>query len=139
SPNPGLPHGSRYSPSPSSHRTRCDVQPWRRRGNAMKATEYVEVMQSVAIAVAAGLTLFCGCGTAPRDFVTDAIGTGRPTSIIGGVIAGDGFKNVGEVVVRGSDADEWIPFCSGTLISKTVFLSAGHCVLLPRQIFGASV
>jgi hypothetical protein len=42
-----------------------------------------------------------------------------------GELDGDGHPYVGIVVIEDSNGDKWS--CSGTLLSDTVFLTAGHC------------
>src|SRR5438105_8975182 len=104
----------------------------------MKSRKLIKLIQSVGLAAAA-LLPFYGCGTG-RDEPSLSAGSNVHTSaIIGGVIAGNGFTNVGDVVVRTSDTDPWFSFCSGTLIAPNVFLSAGHCAFFASAIFGDSV
>jgi hypothetical protein len=56
-------------------------------------------------------------------------------AIVGGAEDGDGHPNVGALVATFPDGD--FPACSGTLISPTVFLTAGHCIAF-TQSFGAT-
>lgn len=53
-----------------------------------------------------------------------------PRFIIGGELTGSSFGNVGAVLYDfggdGVDADDW--YCTGSLISTTVFLTAAHCL-----------
>jgi hypothetical protein len=56
-------------------------------------------------------------------------------AIVGGAEDVDGHPNVGALVARFPDGD--FPACSGTLISPTVFLTAGHCIAF-TQSFGAT-
>jgi hypothetical protein len=53
-------------------------------------------------------------------------------AIVGGVPDGDGHPNVGALVATFPDGD--FPACSGTLISPTVFLTAGHCIAFTQSI-----
>ena len=79
------------------------------------------------LALAAGL-LALGC----VDPVTGppVVATAAPNFIIGGTPTGSAFGNVGAVMYDFAgdrlDADDW--FCTGTLISPTVFLTAAHCL-----------
>ena len=56
-------------------------------------------------------------------------------AIVGGAEDGGGHPNVGALVATFPDGD--VPACSGTLISPTVFLTAGHCIAF-TQSFGAT-
>jgi hypothetical protein len=57
-------------------------------------------------------------------------------AITDGSADGNGHPNVGALVANFADGSSF-PICSGTLISPTVFLTAGHCVFFSRQ-FGAT-
>ena len=71
-------------------------------------------MRHKALAAAAAALLLIGLGAAPAGAVTD------------GVPDGDGHPNVGLMVAQTEEGDPlWR--CSGTLISPTVYLTAGHC------------
>ncbi|WP_169583652.1 MULTISPECIES: trypsin-like serine protease [Microbacterium] len=71
-------------------------------------------MRHKALAAAAAALLMIGLGSAPASAVTD------------GVPDGDGHPNVGLMVAQTENGDPlWR--CSGTLISPTVYLTAGHC------------
>jgi hypothetical protein len=56
-------------------------------------------------------------------------------AIVGGADDGNRHPNVGALVASFPDGD--FPACSGTLISPTVFLTAGHCIAF-TQSFGAT-
>jgi secreted trypsin-like serine protease len=63
-----------------------------------------------------------------------AVGTAQ--AITGGQPDGNGHPNVGLMVVDfGSGSQPW---CSGTLIAPTYFLTAAHCIA-PLQQFGGTV
>ncbi len=60
-------------------------------------------------------------------FVTAVMLTPAPAAAItNGQLDGNGHPNVGALVVR--FRGDLFPICSGTLISPSVFLTAGHCV-----------
>ena len=40
------------------------------------------------------------------------------------------FSEVGAMVIRATSSDPWTTGCTGTLISPTVFLTAGHCTVI---------
>ena len=96
------------------------------------------LMRSRALTAALGLTLVSGCNTPVEQSVASNGGT-RPTSIIGGVVAGNAFSNVGGLVVRTSETQPWRPYCSGTLIAPDVFLTTGHCAFFASALFGELV
>jgi hypothetical protein len=56
-------------------------------------------------------------------------------AIVGGTADDGGHPNVGALVAHFPDGD--FPACSGTLISPSVFLTAGHCIAI-TQSFGAT-
>jgi Trypsin len=65
-----------------------------------------------------------------------ALVTAAPAgAIVGGAPDTDGHPNVGAVVAHFPDGD--FPACSGTLISPSIFLTAGHCIA-GTQSFGAT-
>lgn len=71
-------------------------------------------MRHKALAAAVAALLFIGLGSAPAQAITD----GAPD--------GDGHPNVGLMVAQTADGDPlWR--CSGTLISPTIYITAGHC------------
>ena len=84
-------------------------------------------------------TAGCAETVAPPSVDVTAPRATTPRSIIGGVPTGsNSFTNVGAVLAdlngdgRIQPFDEW--FCSGSLISPTVFLTAAHCLeFLPRN------
>ena len=57
--------------------------------------------------------------------LTAAAGTAR--AITGGVADGNGHPNTGGLVSDTQSSDGTWVYCSGTLISPTVFLTAAHC------------
>ena len=50
---------------------------------------------------------------------------------------GGNHPEVGLLVVKLDDGT-LIPFCSGTMVSERVFLTAGHCTFFADEFFGAS-
>lgn len=50
---------------------------------------------------------------------------------------GNNHPEVGQMVVKLDDGT-LIPFCSGTMVSERVFLTAGHCTFFADVFFGAS-
>jgi len=78
--------------------------------------------------------LVAGCGQTSADLDSyDADGQ----AIVNGVVAPTSVTNVGTMVVKYTEADaDWSWYgCSGTLISPTALLTAGHC-LFGWQDFG---
>jgi len=57
-------------------------------------------------------------------------------AIVGGAADDGGHPNVGALVAQFRPGGDF-PACSGTLISHTVFLTAGHCIAI-TQSFGAT-
>jgi len=53
-------------------------------------------------------------------------------AIFGGAADDDGHPNVGALVATFPDGD--FPVCSGTLISPTLFLTAGHCIAITQSL-----
>jgi V8-like Glu-specific endopeptidase len=71
-------------------------------------------MRHKALVAAAAALLLIGIGSAPAQAITD----GTPD--------GNGHPNVGLMVAQTADGDPlWR--CSGTLISPTIYITAGHC------------
>jgi secreted trypsin-like serine protease len=56
-------------------------------------------------------------------------------AITNGTPDGNGHPNVGALVAHLPFGD--VPICSGTLLSPTIFLTAGHCIVIGRESFGA--
>jgi secreted trypsin-like serine protease len=52
-----------------------------------------------------------------------------------GTADGNGHPNVGALIAQTPFGD--FPVCSGTLLSPTIFLTAGHCIVIARESFGA--
>ena len=95
----------------------------------MKCVSWNASLVVLAAVFAAGCAEIPAPPTSP-DIVASST---KPQSIIGGEPTGSGsFNNVGAVLAdlngdgRVQPADEW--FCSGSLISPTVFLTAAHCL-----------
>jgi secreted trypsin-like serine protease len=55
-------------------------------------------------------------------------------AIVGGSIDGNEHPNVGALLGLDPDTGDYFLFCSGTLISPTVFLTASHCTLALASI-----
>src|SRR5215218_3771422 len=71
--------------------------------------------------------------TACSDPVAAPVAAGPPSLIINGAPTGNAYASVGALMFDyGGDGisgdDEW---CTGSLISPTVFLTAAHCVVTP--------
>ena len=77
-------------------------------------------MRRQAVLLALLLVLIAGVGPA------GAVTWGEPDTEHG---------NVGAILVPSPNGDGLIPFCSGTLVSPRVFLTAGHCTAL-MQTYG---
>jgi len=114
-----------------------DVSPGEGR-QTMTSRRLERAILSIGLAAACLLPTY-GCGAQPDGDGASARSDGRGTAIIGGVTSADGFVNVGEVVARVTETDPWIAYCSGTLIARNVFLSAGHCLAQASNIFGPGV
>ena len=78
-------------------------------------------MRHKALAAAAAALLLIGLGSAPAQAVTD------------GVPDGDGHPYVGLMVAQTDEGDPlWR--CSGTLISPTIVVTAGHCTFEAEHV-----
>jgi len=72
-----------------------------------------------------------GCGAGYGDGVGQTSG-----AMSNGVETGNRLRNVGSIATRKDANSPWHLWgCSGTLIAPTVYLTAGHCVLLIQQGF----
>ena len=76
------------------------------------------------------ITLLLAAAACADRVTAPAVATGAPNFIIGGTPTGTGFGAVGAPMLDfagdGLDPDDW--FCTGSLISPTVFLTAAHCL-----------
>jgi len=69
--------------------------------------------------------------------VAALVATAPALAITFGQPDGDNHPEVGQLVVK-LDDDTLIPFCSGTMVSERVFLTAGHCTFFADVFFGAA-
>lgn len=75
-----------------------------------------------------GLVLLAGAGCAPDTASSRLIAPRGPSAItFGSVDASNTYANVGAFIVTRKSNGHISPICSGTLVSPTVFLTAGHC------------
>src|SRR5512143_3854899 len=72
--------------------------------------------------------LLGAAGCAPDTASSRLIAPRNPSAITyGSVDASNTYANVGAFIVTRKSNGHISPICSGTLISPTVFLTAGHC------------
>lgn len=75
-----------------------------------------------------GFTLLGGAACATDTSPSRLIAPRDPSAIVyGSIDASNAYANVGAFIVQQKSDGSIFPICSGTLISPTVFLTAGHC------------
>jgi len=75
-----------------------------------------------------GFTLLGGAACATDTSPSRLIAPRSPSAIVfGSIDASNTYANVGAFIVQRKSDGRISPICSGTLISPTVFLTAGHC------------
>jgi len=75
-----------------------------------------------------GFVLLGAAGCAPDTASSRLIAPRNPSAITyGSVDASNTYANVGAFIVTRKSNGHISPICSGTLVSPTVFLTAGHC------------
>ena len=78
------------------------------------------ILLSISLSISAGLAL--GCADSPTITTTDTL---RPSLLISGQPDAGRHPYVGLLVFDDAEGPAWR--CSGSLLSATVVLTAGHC------------
>src|SRR3954468_4535162 len=83
--------------------------------------------------------VLAACGQAPEQSSFSKRDV-RDNAIVSGVAAPDAILNVGTITFRSSPDDPWVwGGCSGTLVAKNVFVTAGHCLFGGEEADAAGI
>jgi hypothetical protein len=92
-----------------------------------RASEKTMKKQAAALACLSALVFGCGGSTVPLDSGDNA----HRQSVVGGTPASDG--NIGATVAL-MDPDYQVFFCTGTLVSPRVVVTAAHCLFMGNDV-----
>jgi hypothetical protein len=96
--------------------------------NMLVAATRNGVMHMRGQSFALGFILVGAAACAPDTSASRLVAPSSPRAITSGSFdASNAFANVGAFIVKRNSDGQVFPVCSGTLISPTVFLTAGHC------------